>query len=191
MTRLCVLWHQEEVIYSRFVALLQELFGQLVDDSCHKVQHANGTVSLTMLPQKFQRLIWIKRGALFVCVCSISVIKFVIDDYLIVTLGDRDRKNANKGAVTSIVLHILYKKQVKHLKDKKLWYALSVQQVHMYFARVPFSRPKEFEHAESGPCVELGDAVMDEYSANEFTVQRHTANRNRRVQDVEDDEDDE
>ncbi|CCI47564.1 unnamed protein product [Albugo candida] len=67
-----------------------------------EVLHTNGQASLTMLPQRFHKLIWIKRG-----------------DFLIVTFGDTEVDN--KDAVKSMVLHILYKDQIKHLKRKQLW----------------------------------------------------------------------
>lgn len=35
-------------------------------------------------------------------------------------------KGKKKAAVTSIVEHILYKDQIKHLKSANLWYALIV-----------------------------------------------------------------
>lgn len=52
---------------------------------------------LALLPTKFRRLIWIKRG-----------------DYLIVSSGGDDK-------VSFIVRSVLYPKQIKHLKDEKLW----------------------------------------------------------------------
>ncbi|TMW55101.1 hypothetical protein Poli38472_013863 [Pythium oligandrum] len=71
-----------------------------------EVQHADASKSLTMLPTKFRKLIWVKRG-----------------DFLIVSGGDGDitTSEGKKGAVTSIVEAILYKDQIKNLRAKGLW----------------------------------------------------------------------
>lgn len=72
-----------------------------------EVVDTHGTKSVTMLPTKFRKLIWVKRG-----------------DYLIVGEGDGGETTTatgKKGAVTSIVEHILYKDQIKDLKHKQLW----------------------------------------------------------------------
>uniref|UniRef100_A0AAV1VLX3 S1-like domain-containing protein n=1 Tax=Peronospora matthiolae TaxID=2874970 RepID=A0AAV1VLX3_9STRA len=72
-----------------------------------EVVDAHGVKSVTMMPTKFRKLIWIKRG-----------------DFLIVGEGDGGEATTatgKKGAVTSIVVHILYKEQIKNLKQKDLW----------------------------------------------------------------------
>ncbi|KAE9361811.1 hypothetical protein PF008_g678 [Phytophthora fragariae] len=72
-----------------------------------EVVDAEGTKAVTMLPTKFRKLIWVKRG-----------------DFLIVGEGDGGEATTakgKKGAVTSIVEHILYKDQIKNLKRKDLW----------------------------------------------------------------------
>ena len=49
----------------------------------------------------------------------------VVGDFLIVGEGDGGEATTatgKKGAVTSIVVHILYKEQIKNLKQKGLWY---------------------------------------------------------------------
>lgn len=55
-------------------------------------------------------------------------------DFLIVASGDADAeastaKGKKKAAVTSIVEHILYKDQVKHLKAINQWYAGHITRV--------------------------------------------------------------
>ncbi|RLN72124.1 hypothetical protein BBJ28_00015989 [Nothophytophthora sp. Chile5] len=50
---------------------------------------------------------------------------FEVRDFLIVAEGDGGEATTakgTKGAVTSIVEHILYKDQIKNLKQKELWY---------------------------------------------------------------------
>lgn len=49
----------------------------------------------------------------------------LVGDFLIVGEGDGGEATTakgKKGAVTSIVEHILYKDQIKNLKRKDLWY---------------------------------------------------------------------
>lgn len=62
--------------------------------------------SLAILPTKFRKLIWVKRG-----------------DFLIVSGTSHDFLTAagEKGKVKFMVEHILYKEQVKHLKEAGLW----------------------------------------------------------------------
>jgi translation initiation factor IF-1 len=79
-----------------------------------EVANAEGDKSVTMLPTKFRKLIWVKRG-----------------DFLIVAEGDGEATVATgkKGAVTSIVEHILYKDQIRNLKSKSLWCVSITHQV--------------------------------------------------------------
>ncbi|KAL3673428.1 hypothetical protein V7S43_001140 [Phytophthora oleae] len=91
-----------------------------------EVVDANGAKSVTMLPTKFRKLIWVKRG-----------------DFLIVGEGDGGEATTakgKKGAVTSIVEHILYKEQIKNLKRKDLW-------------------PAAFDDSPTGPTWTQGDAA--------------------------------
>ncbi|KAF4043945.1 Translation initiation factor 1A / IF-1 [Phytophthora infestans] len=94
-----------------------------------EVEDANGAKSVTMLPTKFRKLIWVKRG-----------------DFLIVGEGDGGETTTatgKKGAVTSIVEHILYKEQIKNLKRKELW-------------------PATFDDSPTGPAWTQGDNVNDD-----------------------------
>jgi probable RNA-binding protein EIF1AD len=63
--------------------------------------------SLALLPTKFRKLIWVKRG-----------------DHLIVSGASHDFLTAagDRGKVRFMVEHILYKDQVKHLKAQGVWY---------------------------------------------------------------------
>ena len=70
---------------------------------------ADGSSSLAMLPNKFRKLIWVKRG-----------------DYLIAASAHGDVETVNKkggkqGKVKYMVSHILYKPQIKHLTQRGLW----------------------------------------------------------------------
>ncbi|KAG7400570.1 putative RNA-binding protein eif1ad [Phytophthora boehmeriae] len=90
---------KENELIVRVIALRGSNLFEIVD--------AAGAKSVTMLPTKFRKLIWVKRG-----------------DFLIVSEGDGGETTTakgTKGAVTSIVEHILYKEQIKNLKNKNLW----------------------------------------------------------------------
>lgn len=72
------------------------------------------TVYLAILPTKFHKLVWVKRG-----------------DYVLVQVGDEvdadegkakgDNHHEDGGGIRHMISHILYKDQVKHLKSKGLW----------------------------------------------------------------------
>ena len=73
------------------------------------------TIYLAILPTKFHKLVWVKRG-----------------DYVLVEVGDRlaneihaedttKNKSEDDGGIRHMISHILYKNQVKHLKSKGLW----------------------------------------------------------------------
>lgn len=60
---------------------------------------------LAMLPTKFHKLVWVKRG-----------------DYVIVQTGGKvNGEEDNNAGIRFIISHILYKDQVKHLQIKGLW----------------------------------------------------------------------
>ncbi|KAI9907597.1 hypothetical protein PsorP6_004263 [Peronosclerospora sorghi] len=80
-----------------------------------------GAQSVTMLPTKFRKLIWVKRD--FYSYINL-IFAITSGDYLIVgegSGGEATTATGKKGAVTSIVEHILYKDQIKNLKQKGLW----------------------------------------------------------------------
>lgn len=76
------------------------------------------TIYLSILPTKFHKLVWVKRG-----------------DYVLVEVGQREdhdkagdsgaiescKSNDDEGGIRHRISHILYKEQVKHLKFKGMW----------------------------------------------------------------------
>jgi probable RNA-binding protein EIF1AD len=65
------------------------------------------TPQLAILPTKFRKLVWLKRN-----------------DYVICAVGeenDRGDEAGGGGGIRYMIEHILYKDQVKHLKEKGLW----------------------------------------------------------------------
>ncbi|TYZ61666.1 hypothetical protein PybrP1_010665 [[Pythium] brassicae (nom. inval.)] len=105
-----------------------------------EVADALGTRSLTLLPAKFRKLIWIKRG-----------------DFLIVASSDEAAtgKKKKKTAVSSNVEHILYKDQIKHLKSANLW---------------PEAFDKQEETAAASAADEGGDSEDTAAEASEVPV---------------------
>ena len=64
----------------------------------------SGATELTLLPKKFHKLIWIKRG-----------------EYVIV-LKEQDSKTETEGCkVKSVIQHVLSREQIKHLQKENLW----------------------------------------------------------------------
>ena len=72
-------------------------------------------VHLAILPTKFHKLVWVKRG-----------------DYVLVQVGHEDEEGGGDGGKTKgdksddggirhMISHILYKDQVKHLQSKEMW----------------------------------------------------------------------
>ena len=63
---------------------------------------------LAILPTKFRKLVWLKRN-----------------DFVIVSSGDSNQEESGKdtlsGGIRYMIKHILYKDQVKHLKEKGFW----------------------------------------------------------------------
>ena len=61
---------------------------------------------LAILPTKFRKLVWVKRGD-FVIVRTVAE-------------GD-DNESDEAGGIRFLIVHILYKEQIKHLKSIDLW----------------------------------------------------------------------
>jgi len=73
-----------------------------------EVCNDEGAKALCRLPTKFRKLIWVKRGT-----------------FLIVSRSDENGKfltaTGAQGKVVYTVEHVLFKAQIKHLKQKGLW----------------------------------------------------------------------
>ncbi|GBG34477.1 S1-like domain-containing protein C146.08c [Hondaea fermentalgiana] len=71
-----------------------------------EVLSPDGEKALCLLPAKFRKLVWIKRG-----------------NFLIASKSDEDYLTATgaKGRVKYTVVHILFKDQIKHLRQADLW----------------------------------------------------------------------
>eukprot|EP01027_Heterolobosea_sp_BB2_P009320 GEZU01013751.1.p1 GENE.GEZU01013751.1~~GEZU01013751.1.p1 ORF type:complete len:182 (+),score=65.77 GEZU01013751.1:95-640(+) len=66
-----------------------------------EVEACDGEKMLVMMPTKFRKLIWIKRG-----------------DYLII---DTDLSEENTGKIKGIIEHVLQTQHIKHLKKMNMW----------------------------------------------------------------------
>ncbi|KAK8799237.1 hypothetical protein WA171_005984 [Blastocystis sp. BT1] len=71
-----------------------------------EIELANGTKSLAILPTKFNKLIWMKRG-----------------DYVIVSgsEGQFTTASGKQNGVEAMIQHILMKDQINHIKKEGLW----------------------------------------------------------------------
>ena len=78
------------------------------------------TPQLAILPTKFRKLVWLKRNDYVICVVAKD--ESENDDNQDKT--DLNTKTVAKkidGGIRYMIQHILYKDQVKHLKEKGLW----------------------------------------------------------------------
>ncbi|CAK4613297.1 hypothetical protein LEN26_006800 [Aphanomyces euteiches] len=91
-----VLYGEPEPADGELIVRVQSMRGS----NLLEIETPEGSTGLAMLPTKYRKLIWIRRG-----------------DYLIVA----GATGKSKGAVNYIVEHILYKDQIKHLKKKNVW----------------------------------------------------------------------
>lgn len=76
-------------------------FDIIVDPQSVDINEEDMKAVLAILPTKFRKLVWLKRN-----------------DYVIVQCADSDD---DESGIRYMIEHILYKDQVKHLKDKNLW----------------------------------------------------------------------
>lgn len=92
------------VLVGRISSRLPILLVPLID-ILPQIELRNGTVELAILPNKFKKLIWLKRG-----------------DYLIASTSTQDPNVVDSGKVKYLIKSILNKDQIKHLHDLGLWY---------------------------------------------------------------------
>lgn len=70
------------------------------------------TPQLAILPTKYRKLVWLKRNDYVICSCAAE------DD----GAGDTATEGrGDEGGIRYMIKHILYKDQVKHLKEKGFW----------------------------------------------------------------------
>lgn len=101
----------------------QQLIARVVEprgSNMFKVETASGDSGLCLLPTKFRKLVWIKRG-----------------DYVIASRAEGDYDTAEgsgKGKVNFVIDHILFPKQIAHLQQRGKWpkefQTASVKQKH-------------------------------------------------------------
>lgn len=78
------------------------------------------TPQLAILPTKFRKLVWLKRNDYVIC--AVAEDESENDDHP--DESDSNSKNVAKnidGGIRYMIQHILYKDQVKHLKENGLW----------------------------------------------------------------------
>lgn len=80
-------------------------------DAQHIATDQSLQIELAILPTKFRKLVWLKRNDFVICECA-------NDDDINSTTSSNTNQN---GGIRFMIKHILYKDQVKHLKQKHLW----------------------------------------------------------------------
>jgi probable RNA-binding protein EIF1AD len=83
--------------------------GNVIDIHC-----GDDSDGIAVMPQKFRKLIWVKRG-----------------DFVIVSgaTDEIENNNGSSGAIRYRVKHILYKDQIRHIKSEGLWPAIFTDEV--------------------------------------------------------------
>ena len=107
--------------------------GNVLEVTC-----GDGSEGLAILPTRFRKLVWVKRG-----------------DYLIVSGATSDIEVGQDGSVGAVryrVSHILYKDQVRHLKNAGLWPAI--------FEETPEAQAAEDTGGPGGASSGGGDEVV-------------------------------
>lgn len=66
---------------------------------------------LAILPAKFHKLVWVKRG-------DYVIVRMATDE---VDETERETADKSSGGIRFMIVHILFKEQVKNLKTKQLW----------------------------------------------------------------------
>lgn len=80
-----------------------------------EVEDSEGSKYLVMIPQKFNKCVWISRGTH--SQGQIFYSPFFTGDFLIVEPFDNYKTTGNRA----LVVAVLYKEQIKHLKSENLW----------------------------------------------------------------------
>jgi probable RNA-binding protein EIF1AD len=93
--------------HERIAKVVATRGGNQFDILLSTAREEDRTPQLALLPTKFHKLVWVKRG-----------------DYVIVQTGgkaDGEEDDDAETGIRFIISHILYKDQVKHLQIKGLW----------------------------------------------------------------------
>lgn len=69
-----------------------------------EVRSPSGVTELTLLPKKFHKLIWVKRG-----------------EYVIVLREVDEKVEETSSKVRSVIQHVLTREQIRHLERLNLW----------------------------------------------------------------------
>ena len=120
-----------------------------------EVLTAGGETSLAMLPTKFRKLIWVKRGDFVMCTGTDGS-------------ADLETRDGKGGKVNFMVTHILYEQQKKHLVSVGMWPEVFATAVATEAAvAVPKTKKKGAEGAGGGGS--LADATASTSAAAELT----------------------
>lgn len=80
------------------------------------IELQTGEPALAMLPTKFRKLIWVKRG-----------------DYVLVSSASADATTLEGDAkVRYLIVHILSKEQIRHIQSEGLWYGAKITLCQTY-----------------------------------------------------------
>ncbi len=83
--------------------------------------HIDMTPQLSILPTKYRKLIWLKRNDYVICECAEDDDKVQVNNNNNENTTINTNTNTIDGGIRYMITHILYKDQIKHLKEKKMW----------------------------------------------------------------------
>merc|ERR1712157_185026 len=78
---------------------------------------------LAILPTKYRKLVWIKRGDYVIVESGTTQQKEELD---VIVKDVVDLSNNDSGGIRYLIKYILYKKQITHLKENNLWPAIFI-----------------------------------------------------------------
>jgi probable RNA-binding protein EIF1AD len=101
--------NQFEVVLAPFISK------DVQEDGNHSSGSLDKTPQLAILPTKFRKLIWVKRNDYVICSCAQE------EGTENEAKENEPRSTSIEGGIRYMIAHILYKDQVKHLKEIKKW----------------------------------------------------------------------
>mmetsp|Transcript_3569 Transcript_3569/g.4722 ORF Transcript_3569/g.4722 Transcript_3569/m.4722 type:complete len:244 (+) Transcript_3569:116-847(+) len=118
--------NQFELIVSPPIILASSSSEAVDSDVTTEKEELNMTPQLAILPTKYRKLIWLKRNDFVICECaeeeeSTSTSNDKYDNDGTITNNTNSNMNTIEGGIRFMITHILYKDQIKHLKEKEMW----------------------------------------------------------------------
>ena len=134
---------------------------------CNVVEDLDMTPQLSILPTKYRKLIWLKRNDYVICECADNDhhdndhddVEEESNNNYISHQKKQEPKNTIEGGIRFMITHILYKDQIKHLKEKEMW------PMHPHFLDKNGSH-QDGDDDESANIIEKAKALLKQEKKN-------------------------